>query len=133
MSNFTLKISTKIHSDDYDDSIDVSYPCKVSYDNGTYRLKYTDDETGFTVVKVSDNGEINIHRQNSFPIVLREEYLHTVNYDSPYGSITMEFTAQSVNCTLNEHGGRLEYIAKLVIGGAPQTNTVIMELIPTSD
>lgn len=88
-----------------------------------------DDETGFTVIKASADGEINIHRQNSFPVILRRGYLYKVDYDSPYGSIPMEFTAQSINCMLNEQGGRLEYTAKLVIGGSPQTNTVIMELV----
>jgi uncharacterized beta-barrel protein YwiB (DUF1934 family) len=129
MSNFMLKISTKIHSEDYDDVINSDYPCQYSCESGIHRLKYTDDEAGFTVIKISPDGEINIRRQNSFPILLREGYSHTVDYDSPYGKIPMEFTARSILVALNEQGGRVEYITKLVIGGAPQTNTVIMELI----
>lgn len=128
MSNFILKISTQIHSEDYDDSINVTYPCKYSFENGIYRLKYTDNETGLTIIKVSDDNEINIHRQNSFPIVLREGYLHKVDYTTPYGNIPIEITAQNINCMLNEQGGRLEYMAKMLIGGASQTNTVAIEL-----
>lgn len=129
MNNFTLKIFTQIHSNDYDDNLEKSYPCKLSYDDGVYRIKYTAAEAGFTVVKVTDDS-ITVRRQNSFTIVLKEGYLHTVNYDSPYGSIPMEFTAQSIICSLSKQGGRLEYTAKLVIGGAPQTNIVLMEITP---
>lgn len=129
MSEFKLKISTNIHSPDYDDRIDVAYPCRYSCENGIYRLKYTDDEAGFTVIKISGDGEIIIRRQNSFMIVLREGYLHTADCDTPYGTIPMQFTARKINCRLGEQGGIAEYVADMVVGGAAQTNTVVMEII----
>lgn len=128
MSEFKLKISTDIHSPDYDDRIDVTYPCRYSCENGVYRLKYTDDEAGFTVIKLTSDGEIIIRRQNSFMIVLREGYLHTADSETPYGTIPMQFTARKITCQLGEQGGKVEYIADMVVGGAEQTNTVVMEI-----
>lgn len=126
---YTLKIATSIHADDYDDTIEVSYPCAYTFDNGTHRLKYDDEENGFTVFKVLPNGEIEIRRRNSFTIIMREGYSHSVDCETPYGSIPMQFTLQSANHSLSEKGGQLEYIAHVYIDGVLQENRVTMELI----
>ena len=127
MNQFTLKISTQIHSEDYDDCIETSYDCRYLCDGGVHRLKYSDDENGFTVIKISD-GEISVRRQNASALILREGYVHTSDYITPYGNIPMECAAREIAVELGECGGRIEYIADLVIGGTEQTNTVIMEL-----
>lgn len=127
MNEFKLKILTRIHSDDYDDCIETGYDCCYSCDGGAHRLKYSDDENGFTVVKISD-GEISVRRQNTSALILREGYTHISDYVTPYGSIPMECTARQITVELGECGGRIEYVADLVIGGAEQTNTVIMKI-----
>lgn len=127
---YTLKITTSIHADDYDDRIEVSYPCTYSFDNGTHRLKYDDEENGFTVCKVLPDGEIQIRRRKSFTIIMREGYSHSVDCETPYGSIPMRFTLQRTNHSLGHDGGQLEYIAHVHIDGVLQENRVTMELIP---
>lgn len=127
MNQFKLKISTKIHSTDYDDNIENQYDCQYLCDNGVYRLKYNDDENGFTVIKISD-GEISVRRQNTSALIFREGYTYVCDYVTPYGNIPMECTARQINIDLSDSGGRIEYTASLVIGGAEQTNTIIMEL-----
>lgn len=127
---YTLRIATSIHADDYDDTIEVSYPCAYSFDNGTHRLKYDDEQSGFTVFKVLPNGEIQIRRRNSFTIIMRKGYSHEVACETPYGSIPMRFTLQSINHSLGGDGGQLEYIAHVHIDGVLQENRVTMELIP---
>lgn len=127
MNELKLKILTRIHSDDYDDCIETGYDCRYSCDGGVYRLKYSDDENGFTVIKISD-GEISIRRQNSSVLILREGYTHTSDYITPYGNIPMECAARQIKVDLGESGGRIEYVADLIIGGAEQTNTVVMVL-----
>lgn len=126
---YTLKIYTSIHSEDYDDNIEVSYPCSYSFEDGTHRLKYVDEEGGFTVFKVTPNGEIQIRRRNSFNIIMREGYCHNVDCQTPYGSIPLTFTLQDSNCTLSDHGGRFEYVSHVCIDGVMQINSVTMELV----
>ena len=128
---YLLKIVTSIHADGYDDAIEVSYPCAYSCEDGTHRLKYDDAENGFTVFKLSPEGEIQIRRRNASLIVLREGYSHHVDYETPYGSIPMIFTLQSAVVTLSENGGRIAYVSHVHIDGEKQTNSVVMELLPT--
>ncbi len=127
---YTIKIHTAIRSDDYDDTIEVSYPCAYSCDNGVHRLKYTDEEAGFTVVKILPDGRIEIRRRHSFTIILQDGFPHSVDCETPYGSIPMQFTLRSASHSLSEEGGMLEYTAQVHIDGQPQTNTVTMLLIP---
>lgn len=126
--DYTLHISTVIQSDDYDDSMQVSYPCSYSCQNGIHRLKYTDDEAGFTVIRISPEGDIEIRRQKSFTIIMRRGYIHSVDGDTPYGSIPMKFALLRASHSLREDGGILEYAAKVHIDGQPQINTVTMRL-----
>ncbi len=126
--DYTLHISTVIQSDDYDDSMQVSYPCSYSCQNGIHRLKYTDDEAGFTVIRISPEGDIEIRRQKSFTIIMRRGYIHSVDCDTPYGSIPMKFALLRASHSLREDGGILEYAAKVHIDGQPQINTVTMRL-----
>ena len=126
--DYTLHISTVIQSDDYDDSMQVSYPCSYSCQNGIHRLKYTDDEAGFTVIRISPEGDIEIRRQKSFTIIMRRGYIHSVDCDTPYGSIPMKFALLRASHSLREDGGILEYAAKVYIDGQPQINTVTMRL-----
>ena len=126
--DYTLHSSTVIQSDDYDDSMQVSYPCSYSCQNGIHRLKYTDDEAGFTVIRISPEGDIEIRRQKSFTIIMRRGYIHSVDCDTPYGSIPMKFALLRASHSLREDGGILEYAAKVHIDGQPQINTVTMRL-----
>ena len=119
-NKYTLKISTSIQSEDYQDSIEVSYPCAYSFQNGTYRIKYEDEENGFTVFKVLPEGEIQIRRRNSFTIIMREGNSYSVDCETPYGTIPMTFTLQNSSCTLGEQGGGFEYTAQVEIDGAAQ-------------
>ncbi len=130
---YTLNISTKIQSDDYDDSIEVSYPCSYSCENGIHRLKYTDDEAGFTVVRISPDGCIEIRRRNSFTIIMRDGYIHSVDCETPYGRIPMQFTLVTAAHSLSEIGGTLEYTANVHIDGQLQVNRVTMKLIQAAD
>ena len=100
--DYSLKIYTVIRSDDYDDTIEVCYPCRYSCDNGVHRLKYTDEEAGFTVVKVLPDGCIEIRRRNSFTISLREGSPHSVYCETPYGAIPMQFTLRNASHSLSE-------------------------------
>ena len=128
---YLLKIITAIHADGYDDTIEASYPCAYSCENGTHRLKYDDAENGFTVFNLSPEGEIQIRRRNAAPIVMREGYSHHVDYETPYGSIPMIFTLQSATAALDENGGRIAYVSHVHIDGEQQINRVTMELLPT--
>ena len=74
--NYTVKIFTEIKADDYEDAFQVSYPCGYSFENGVHRLKYTDEEAGFTVVKIVPDGRIEIRRKNSFTIILQNGLTH---------------------------------------------------------
>ena len=127
---YTVKIFTEIKADDYEDCFQVSYPCGYSCENGTHRLKYTDEEAGFTVVKISADSRIEIRRKNSFTIILQNGQTHNVESETPYGSISMAFSLQKASNTLSEDGGMLTYIASVEIGGQPQVNQVTMLLIP---
>ena len=129
-NRYTLRIVTVIHADDYDDTVEAEYPCAYSCQDGTHRLKYDDADNGFTVFKFTPEGEIQIRRRQSSPIVMREGYSHQVDYETPYGSIPMCFALQSAVSSLSEAGGRVEYTAKIHINGEPQINRVTMELVP---
>ncbi len=130
--DYTLTISTVIQSDDYDDSIEASYPCSYSCENGIHRLKYNDPEAGFTVVRISPDGSIEIRRRQSFTIIMREGYVHSVDCETPYGSIPMQFALMNASHSLHENGGTLAYAAKVHIDGQPQINTVTMRLSPAT-
>lgn len=127
-TSYRLKIATSIHADDYDDEMEVSCPCRYSFADGVHRLKYDDEENGFTVIKITPDGEIQIRRRRSFSILLRKGYAHNVACETPYGTIPMVFTLQSADCSLTERGGRVEYVSQVKIDGAAQINRVIMEL-----
>ena len=128
--NYTVKIFTEIKAEDYDDHLEVCYPCAYSCENGVHRLKYTDEEAGFTVVKILPDSRIEIRRKNSFTIILQNGLTHRVDSETPYGSIPMAFALQESRHSLTEDGGMLTYIARVEIGGQPQTNQVPMLLIP---
>ena len=128
--NYTVKIFTEIKADDYEDAFQVSYPCAYSCENGVHRLKYADEEAGFTVVKIMPDSRIEIRRKNSFTIILQNGLTHSVESETPYGNIPMAFSLQSVSNTLHEDGGMLNYISHVEIGGQPQVNQVTMLLIP---
>ena len=129
MDGFNIKISTSIHSDDYEDTLEASYPCEYYFGENVCRIKYTDSEAGFTVVKVcADKSEITMRRQSSFPISLKPGFTCEVSYNSPYGTIPMEITAKSITLALSENGGRLEYKADFLIGGAYQVNNTVIEI-----
>ena len=127
---YTVKIFTEIKADDYEDCFQVSYPCGYSCENGTHRLKYTDEEAGFTVVKILPDCRIEIRRKNSFTIILQNGLTHSVESETPYGSIPMAFSLEKASHSLNEDGGMLTYTARVEIGGQPQVNQVTMLLIP---
>lgn len=127
---YTIKIFTEIKADDFDDSFQVSYPCLYSCENGIHRLKYTDEEAGFTVVKIMPDSRIEIRRKNSFTIILQNGFTQNVESETPYGSIPMAFSLQKSSNSLNEDGGMLNYTARVEIGGQPQINQVTMLLIP---
>ena len=127
---YNLKIFTQIFADDYGDSIEATYPCKYSLQDGNHRLKYTDDEAGFTVVKISPECDIEIRRKNSFTILLKKDFTHSTDCETPYGSIPMSFTLLEASHTLSEEGGTVEYTSRVHIDGEPQTNKVTMLLIP---
>lgn len=127
---YTLKIFTEIKADDFEDSFQVSYPCGYSCEKGVHRLKYTDEEAGFTVVKVQPDGSIEIRRRHSFTILLQKGLTHRVDSETPYGSIPMAFSLEDVRHSLTEDGGLLHYTAHVEIGGQPQVNEVTMLLIP---
>ena len=127
---YNLKIFTQISADNYNDSIEATYPCKYSLQDGNHRLKYTDDEAGFTVVKISPECDIEIRRKNSFTILLKKDFTHSTDCETPYGSIPMAFSLQSISHSLCEDGGMLTYTARVEIGGQPQQNQVTMLLIP---
>lgn len=128
---YTLTISTVIHAEDYDDTIHVSYPCRYTCEDGIHRLKYTDDEAGFTVIKLLPDGEMQIHRSRSFPITLRQDAPHHAVYETPYGAIPMVFTLESIKLSLSEDGGHIDYVSGVEINGAQQVNRVSMKLTPT--
>ena len=128
--NYTVKIFTEIKADDYEDAFQVSYPCGYSFENGVHRLKYTDEEAGFTVVNIVPDGRIEIRRKNSFTIILQNGLTHRVESETPYGSIPMAFSLQKLSNSLSEDGGMLHYISRVEIGGQPQINQVTMLLIP---
>ena len=127
---YTVKIFTEIKSDDYEDCFQVSYPCAYSCEKGVHRLKYTDEEAGLTVVKILPDSRIEIRRKNSFTIILQNGLTHCVESETPYGSIPMAFSLQSISHSLCEDGGMLTYTARVEIGGQPQQNQVTMLLIP---
>lgn len=128
---YTLTVSTFIHADDYDDYLEGSYPCTYTCENGIHRLKYDDKETGFNVVKILPDGEIQIRRRSSFSIILRKGYSHRVDHETPYGSIPMQFELISVEGGFSPQGGHLIYRANIYIDGTKQTNHVTMALIPS--
>ena len=128
--DYELKIFTAITADDYSDSIEAAYPCRYSFEDGVHRLKYTDDEAGFTVIRISPEGTIEIRRRGSFTIILQKDFVHSVDCETPYGSIPMAFSLQSISHSLCEDGGMLTYTARVEIGGQPQQNQVTMLLIP---
>ena len=128
--NYTVKIFTEIKAEDYDDHLEVCYPCAYSCENGVHRLKYTDEEAGFTVVKILPDSRIEIRRKNSFTIILQNGLTHRVDSETPYGSIPMSFTLLEASHTLSEEGGTVEYTSRVHIDGEPQTNKVTMLLIP---
>ena len=132
-TNYTLKIATSIHADDYDDVIEVTAPCRYSFADGVHRLGYDDEENGFTVVKITPDGGIQIRRSRSFPILLLQGYAHSVDCETPYGAIPMVFTLQSAHCSLTGRGGRVEYVSQVEIDGAPQINRVVMELTENTE
>lgn len=127
---YTLHITTVIHADDYNDRMEISYPCAYSCENGTHRLKYDDADNGLTVCRISPDGEIRISRRRSASLLLRQGYAHRVDYPTPYGTIPMTFTLQSAVCTLSPQGGALDYLSLVHIDGDCQQNRVIMELLP---
>ena len=128
--DYELKIFTAITADDYSDSIEAAYPCRYSFEDGVHRLKYTDDEAGFTVIRISPEGTIEIRRRGSFTIILQKDFVHSVDCETPYGSIPMTFTLLDASHTLSEDGGSLEYTSSVHIDGQPQINKVTMLLIP---
>ncbi|MBQ9900949.1 MAG: DUF1934 domain-containing protein [Clostridia bacterium] len=127
---YTVKIFTEIKADDYEDNFQVSYPCGYSCEKGIHRLKYTDEEAGFTVVKILPDNRIEVRRRKSFTIILQNGMTYRIESETPYGSIPMTFSLQKCSNTLSEDGGMLTYIADVEIGGQPQVNQVTMLLIP---
>lgn len=127
---YTLKIFTEIKADDFEDSMEVSYPCRYSFENGIHRLKYTDEEAGFTVVKVSPDGEIEIRRKKSFTIVYQKGVCHCVRFENEYGSIPLTFSLVEASHSLTSEGGVLAYTAQVTLDGQPQINQTTMLLIP---
>lgn len=128
IQSFKLKISTQIKADDYDDCIEQSCDCKYEYGGDVIRIKYSDSENGFTVIKLTGGSDIDIRRSGSTAIMLRLGVTQKNDYITPYGSIPMECTAISIINHLTESGGTLQYTADMVIGGAAQTNIVIMSI-----
>ena len=116
----TIKISTSISADDFSDFIEVSYPCGYSFSDGIYRLKYEDDECGFTVVKVMPDGGMEIHRRNNYTIFYRKGIPHLVDYESEFGTIPMKFVLLEAEHSLNEDGGWIEFTAEVTVDGEPQ-------------
>ena len=66
--------------------------------------------------------------EDYFTIIMRRGYIHSVDCDTPYGSIPMKFALLRASHSLREDGGILEYAAKVHIDGQPQINTVTMRL-----
>ena len=126
----TIQIITDISADDYSDSIDVSYPCGYSFDGQIHRLKYNDEQAGFTVVKILPDGGIEIRRRNSFTIFYRKGIPHSVSYESDCGTIPMTFTLLEAQHSLSENGGSLAFTARVTIDGEPQINKTLMRLTP---
>ncbi len=130
MMEHTIQIITDISADDYSDSIDVSYPCGYSFDGQIHRLKYNDEQAGFTVVKILPDGGIEIRRRNSFTIFYRKGIPHSVSYESDCGTIPMTFTLLEAQHSLSENGGSLAFTARVTIDGEPQINKTLMRLTP---
>ena len=126
----TIHISTSIAAEDFSDSIEVRYPCDYSCSNGIHRLKYDDEQSGFTVVKILPDGTIEINRRNAFPIVYRKDIPYSAEYQSEFGAIPMTFVLLEAAHSLSENGGRLEFTAEVTVDGEPQINKTTMLLIP---
>lgn len=124
----TIQIITEITADDYTDSLEVSYPCSYSFDGQIHRLKYTDDEAGFTVFKILPDGGIEIRRRNSFTIFYRKGVPHSVSYESEFGTIPMTFTLLDAEHSLTEEGGSIRFSARVTVDGEPQINKTTMRL-----
>lgn len=131
-ASYTISIATHISSDDYEDTIEVSYPCGYSCENGVHRLKYNDDEAGLTVVKILPDRTIEIRRKRSFTIIMKEGFSHSAECETDYGSIPMTFTLLEMSHSLSEDGGILQYSARVGIDGQPQINRVKMLLTPSA-
>ncbi len=132
---FTLKIATRILRDgEEDELIEREYPCACSFGGGVHRVKYTDSDMGFSVIKADENNcSVTISRERAAKVFVQKGSSYGMEYTTPYGAFQIKFSTLDFSLSLDgESGGCIEYTAELDFGDFVQTNCVKMVVAPAA-
>lgn len=102
-----------------------SHTASLLVQGGEYRIGYSTDTEGgklSTDVRVSAEGEVTVARRGAIDSVMvfaNGKVFDTVYTVPPY-KFDMQIKTQRLRTELSEHGGRIDILYLMTVGGAPK-------------